>query len=136
MPRVAKSAPQPFSAEKLTVDVEQLVKEIAATPAAEPAPAAEKKVRRVVKKKEAAPVAAPAPAPATSAAPAKRERHPNAKTFAKINDAVKSKLAGHAHSADKTYMRRLRTHLMLGKSYEEATKIADEKKAADAAKSA
>jgi hypothetical protein len=33
-------------------------------------------------------------------------------------------------------MRRLRTHLMLGKSYEEATKIADEKKAADAAKSA
>lgn len=136
MPRVAKSAPQPYSAEKLTVDVEQLVKEIASTPAAEPAPAPapEKKVRRVVKKKEAAPApAAEAPAPA---APAKRERHPNAKTFAKISDAVKTKLAGHAELKDKTYMRRLRTHLMLGKSYEEATKIANEKRAADAAKSA
>lgn len=135
MPRVAKSAPQPYSAEKLTVDVQQLVKEIAAEPDAAPAPAPEKKVRRVVKKKEAAPATAPAPAPvaAPAAAPAaKRERHPNAKQFARITDEVKAKLATHEHKADRTYMRRLRTHLMLGKSYEEATKIANEKKSASA----
>lgn len=131
MPRVAKSVPNPVSAEKLTHDVEHLVKEIAAEPAT--VPAAEKKVRRVVKKKDAA--ATPdAVVPATPA-PVKRERHANAKTFAKISDAVKTKLASHAESKDKTYMRRLRTHLMLGKSFEEATKIANEKKAADAAKS-
>ena len=126
--------------------------ETAAPTAAAPAPE-KKKVVRVVKKKTAE-VAAPAPAPApekkkptkkvaanaplTEVAPApahaetKREKHPNAKQFGKISDEVRGKLAAHPHKDDRTYMRRLRTHLMLGKSYEEATKLADAKKAASA----
>lgn len=140
VPKVPASTAQPYAPEKLTVDVEQLVKEIAAeSPSAGAALKAvvdgeKKKVRRVVKKKEAAPAvaaAAPAPAPVAAAA-AKRERHPNAKQFARITEEVKAKLATHEQKADRTYMRRLRTHLMLGKSYEEATKIAEEKKSASA----
>jgi hypothetical protein len=74
-----------------------------------------------------APLTEPAPAPG-----AKREKHPNAKQFVKISDDVRGKLAEHAHKDDRTYMRRLRTHLMLGKSYEEATKLTDAKKSASA----
>ena len=129
--------------------------EVAEAPApdhAAPAPTAEKKkVVRVVKKKTAeAPAPAPAPekkkitkkvaanAPITEVAPppahseTKREKHPNAKQFVKISEEVRGKLAEHPHKEDRTYMRRLRTHLMLGKSYEEATKLADAKKSASA----
>ncbi len=89
-------------------------------------PRCEKK--KLTKKVSAnAPLTEPAPAPS-----AKREKHPNAKQFVKISDDVRGKLAEHAHKDDRTYMRRLRTHLMLGKSYEEATKLTDAKKSASA----
>lgn len=88
------------------------------------------------KKKPAKKVAANAPitevAPAPAHSETKREKHPNAKQFGKISDEVKGMLAEHPHKDDRTYMRRLRTHLMLGKSYEEATKLADAKKVASA----
>jgi hypothetical protein len=137
----APAAPAPVAEKKKVVRVVKKKTAEAAAPAAPPADTGSARKTGLYphltdKKKPTKKVAANAPltevAPAPAHSETKREKHPNAKQFVKISEEVRGKLAAHPHKEDRTYMRRLRTHLMLGKSYEEATKLADAKKSASA----
>lgn len=129
MPRASKKADASVVPNEL---LEKVVEVLAPAPA--PAPAVEEKKPRTVKRvKKVAPPAesAPAPAPTTAPAPApapaekkKRERSPNQKVFAKLSEEQKKHIVEHPNKADRQFMRRIRTHMMLGKSIEEAEKLA------------
>ncbi len=138
---VAESAPAPAPAPTSTIDqlLEKVVEAVhapateekkprsvkrvkkvapaeAPAPAPAPAPAVEEKKKRV---KKVASATAPAPAPATEEKK-KRERHANQKVFAKLTEEQKKHIVEHPNKADRQFMRKLRTHMMLGKSIQEA----------------
>jgi hypothetical protein len=74
--------------------------------------------------KEAPAEVAPVPTPAPVEDKKKRAIHANTKTFTKLTDEMKQKISTHSKVTDKEFTRRLRTHLMLGKSFEVAEKLA------------
>ena len=126
MPRLSKTA-DATPAHPVDAVMDKVADAVASVVAPEPVPEPKKRLVKKKAEKEApapAPVAVPAPAPAPVEEKKKRVPHANTKTFTKLTDEIKKQVASHPDIADREFARRLRTHLMLGKSLEEAEKLA------------